>query len=331
MSTTTQPKTFPERDEWLRAVLASDLPHAAARVAAAIGLHLHVKSGRCNPGHKVLADEARVSERSAYRWIELLERADWIEIERASGLANQYVLRTPATSMAGVTTATSMAGVDAATPATSGNRPLPKRGGTTANRLAVKKRKSEERKSEERKSEERKSEERKSEERKSEGKSQTRPPDFASPKNNSGEAKGRKQKKSAAADAEADFAEFGADYTDFMSVYPRKDFEDEGFKPYVAARKRGVDKEDLNAGAVRYAAQRIAEEPTDLARRNQYTKHPATWLKAGGWKNKPSPSGAGHVIDQQGNAVASLSEQNRSGTYAEMGARLKAERKERQQ
>jgi hypothetical protein len=114
--------TFRERDRWLRAVLASDLPHTAARVAAALALHLNVTSGRCNPGHKALADHGRVSERTAYRLVELLERAGWIAIKRASGRPNQYVLLTPDRTMAGVGALTPVRG-DRATPAKNGPDP----------------------------------------------------------------------------------------------------------------------------------------------------------------------------------------------------------------
>jgi hypothetical protein len=70
----TQPRTFLERDDWLRAVIASDLPHVAIRVAVAIGLHLHVKSGRCDPGYDALAAGLRMSRRSIFRLVAMLRR-----------------------------------------------------------------------------------------------------------------------------------------------------------------------------------------------------------------------------------------------------------------
>jgi hypothetical protein len=95
------PPTFRERDKWIVALLAAELPHATARVAVAIAMHLRVETGQCNPRHKILARASNVSERSIYRHIELLERAGWIEIERAIGCPNQFYL-TPANSMAEV-------------------------------------------------------------------------------------------------------------------------------------------------------------------------------------------------------------------------------------
>ena len=47
---TNQPSTFQERDDWMRAVLKSELPPVAVRVALVIGFHLNVKAGRCDPG-----------------------------------------------------------------------------------------------------------------------------------------------------------------------------------------------------------------------------------------------------------------------------------------
>jgi hypothetical protein len=282
MTAPIQPRTFAVRDRWLRAVIASDLPHVAARVAVRIALHLRVDTGQCNPSHKALADGARVSERSVYRWIDLLESAGWIEIERASGLANQYVLLTTATSVAGVTTATSMAGVDSPTPATFGNRPLPKRGGTTANRLADKKRNSEE--------------------RKSEGKSQTPAAEnFAAPeasKKAPGEAKGKRRKKSSVADADLD-AEFAA----FWAAYPRKKSKEAACRAFAKVRKAGVDLATLMAGIERYIAARIAKEPTDERARDEYTLYPAKWLHDGGWHDEPPP-GSTPIIDEHGKTVA---------------------------
>jgi len=288
-----QPKTFAERDRWLRAVIASDLPHVAARVAVRIALHLRVDTGQCNPSHKALADGARVSERSVYRWIDLLESAGWIEIERASGLANQYVLRTTATSMAGVTTATSMAEVDSPTTATSGNRPLPKRGGTTANRLAVK--------------------ERKSEERKSEGKSQTPAAEnFAAPEakeKDPGGVKGKRRKQSRAADAES--------FEQFWAAYPRKVAKEAARRAFAKAIEAGASHAALMAGVERYRAERAGQDP-------KYTKHPATWLNAGCWQDEPIGA---PVIDQHGNVVAYEQPQQRQQPrgMAEIGEALAQE------
>jgi hypothetical protein len=92
-----QPSTFEERDDWIRAVLASDLSHVAARVAVRIGLHLNVEFGRCDPGVGKIATGSKVSERSVYRQLALLEQAGWIEIRSGGGRkrSNHYVLKYP--------------------------------------------------------------------------------------------------------------------------------------------------------------------------------------------------------------------------------------------
>src|SRR5262245_36588486 len=94
------PKTFRDRDAWMCAVLASDLPHAAVRVAVRIAHHLHVGTSRCDPTYATLAAETRVGERSIYRLVALLEASGWIAIQRTRGRhSNQYVLLNPANSM----------------------------------------------------------------------------------------------------------------------------------------------------------------------------------------------------------------------------------------
>jgi hypothetical protein len=99
----TQPKTFLERDDWIRAVLASDLPHVAVRVAVVIGFHLNVETGRCYPGIDDIKTASAVPERSLYRQIALLEKAGWISIQRVRkpGRNNEYILTRPAIPMAG--------------------------------------------------------------------------------------------------------------------------------------------------------------------------------------------------------------------------------------
>ena len=124
------PKTFLDRDNWMRAILASDLPDNAKAVALAIALHLRVKTGKCNPSYPTLAAESHVGERSTYRLVSLLESAGWLSVQRTQGrLSNQYVLLNPANHVAGL---------QRANPA---NSTLPNRPPNPANKLAGKKRK----------------------------------------------------------------------------------------------------------------------------------------------------------------------------------------------
>ena len=76
------PKSFRERDAWMRAVLAADLPHAVRNVAVRIALHLRINSGKCEPGYDALASELRISKRSVIRMVAMLEHTGWIEVAR---------------------------------------------------------------------------------------------------------------------------------------------------------------------------------------------------------------------------------------------------------
>jgi hypothetical protein len=143
---TSQPTTFLERDEWLRAVLSSDLPHVAVRVAVRIALHLRVESGQCNPGIDKIAAGSKVSERSVYRWIALLQQAGWIAIIRSGGgwrRSNHYVLKYPDTALSGFDPENpdrAVSGFNPANPDSGDNETLTAVTISTANRVADKKR-----------------------------------------------------------------------------------------------------------------------------------------------------------------------------------------------
>jgi hypothetical protein len=97
----TNPKTFLERDDWMRAINASGEPRAARCLAFAIALHLNVKEGRCDPGHKTLSADASMSTRSVERFAALLERDGWLAIKRGGrGHNNSFVLLRPARDLA---------------------------------------------------------------------------------------------------------------------------------------------------------------------------------------------------------------------------------------
>jgi hypothetical protein len=263
------PKTFLDRDNWMRAVLASDLPDAAARVALAIGFHLNVDSGQCNPSFPTIAVESHVSERSTYRLIDLLEHRGWLAVTRISGRGNQYTLLTPDKTVTGVTPDKGVTGVPlpnrGPTPAKSEGAPLPKSGGTPANMLAGEKR-----------------EQRR---KRKEGKeSESRPPDFAS----------RESKNDAPAKKKKSAANHDEPFEEFWRGYPRRVAKEAAHKAYAAAIKRGIKPETMNEGAKRYAGERAGQDP-------KYTKHPATWINGGCWEDEP-PAGA--IIDQEGNLVA---------------------------
>ncbi|KRR14529.1 helix-turn-helix domain-containing protein [Bradyrhizobium valentinum] len=125
MTKASQPSTFLERDEWMRAVLASDLPRVAVCVAVAIGLHLNVKTGRCDPSFAGIATASHVSERTVYRLVSLLEHSGWIALQRTGGRQrNQYTLLNPDTAPTGLNPDTTPTGFDDANPDRAGNSTL---------------------------------------------------------------------------------------------------------------------------------------------------------------------------------------------------------------
>ncbi len=68
------------------------------------------------------------------------------------------------------------------------------------------------------------------------------------------------------------------DFVRFWDVYPRKVGKGEARKVWARLRKRGVDPDDIVAGAERYR--------DDPQRKPEYTKHPGPWLNAERWTDQ---------------------------------------------
>lgn len=68
------------------------------------------------------------------------------------------------------------------------------------------------------------------------------------------------------------------EFEEFWNNYPRKKAKAAGRKAYDKARQTG-SREDILAGAMRYAAERSSEDP-------QFTKHPSTWLNQQCWTDE---------------------------------------------
>jgi hypothetical protein len=73
-----------------------------------------------------------------------------------------------------------------------------------------------------------------------------------------------------------------ADFEAWWMQYPRKVSKGAARKAYDKARKSAAA-EELEIGAMRYAAVRSREDPT-------YTKHPSTWLNNKCWLDEPEPA-----------------------------------------
>jgi hypothetical protein len=77
-----------------------------------------------------------------------------------------------------------------------------------------------------------------------------------------------------------------ADFEAFWLQYPRRVSKGAARKAYDKARKSATA-EELELGAMRYAAVRTSEDP-------KYTRHAATWLNNQGWLDEPEPARAGN-------------------------------------
>jgi hypothetical protein len=73
-----------------------------------------------------------------------------------------------------------------------------------------------------------------------------------------------------------------ADFEAFWTQYPRRVSKGAARKAYDKARKSATA-DELELGAMRYAAVRSSEDPT-------YTKHPSTWLNNKCWLDEPEPA-----------------------------------------
>jgi hypothetical protein len=72
-------------------------------------------------------------------------------------------------------------------------------------------------------------------------------------------------------------------FAEWWAQYPLKKGRKEAAKRYGQVVAKGeATPEDLLAGAMRYAAERSAQDP-------RYTKHPTTWLNQGCWADESSP------------------------------------------
>jgi hypothetical protein len=271
----TNPKTFLDRDNWMRAVNASGEPRGVRCLAFAIALHLNVKEGRCNPGHRTLSKDAGMCERSVRRFAALLESAGWIAVKRGGrGHNSNYVLCSP------IRPASNLADQDDQTVLF--DRPVPadmtgqfwSHDRPTAGRQKERKAKRE----------------KKGKKRASHARAQSS--DFAS----------RDRKKEPAAEAtkeEKNRAAIDDGFARFWASYPRKKNEVDARAAFGKEIGAGADIERVVARAAVFALERAeAIRNGDLPK---WTPYPATWLRKRNY-NDPLPDGT--VIDETGAIVA---------------------------
>jgi hypothetical protein len=300
------PKTFLDRDNWMRAVLAAGLPPVVRVVAVRIALHLHVDSGKCDPGYDALAAELGMSKRSIIRIVAMLEHTGWIEVARPGhhqpnrffllrgdrGDKTQSPLRGDKTVSPQNTSEVTDSNVRGDRISTSEVTHVVTH---KAKRKQIKRKAKEESDSpavalrDENKGT--------PDERNLFGKTESGP---QAPRKNRGAHSGaqyRDPSPRGTATARKTLTHGAAKspgFDDFWRAYPKRVAKEAARKAYGKAIERGATPAALLAGAQRYAAERKDQDP-------KYTKHPATWLNGGCWEDE-LPGGA--VIDQEGNVLA---------------------------
>ena len=89
-------ETFKQRDDWMRALLRSDLPPVAKNVGTRLALYLNVETGRLDPLQFSLAKELGTTERNVRRGIAALVEAGWIaKTRRGLKRFDSYSLKRP--------------------------------------------------------------------------------------------------------------------------------------------------------------------------------------------------------------------------------------------
>jgi hypothetical protein len=270
----TNPKTFLERDNWMRAINASGAPPGVRCLAFAIALHLNVKEGRLDPGHKTLIKDTGISRRSINRIIGWLERTGWLAVKRnGRGNNSSYVLRC----------AKAMAhhnGAENSDDAPNRAPMMRQTASDDAPHVGTQKERKEKREKKGRKTLSLRS-------------SETRSPGDASRggKRKRTSDEGRKEEAPAAqAESAVDSA-----FADFWLVYPKRAAIDKTRKAFAAViRKHGATVETLIEAAKLYAIAVAGKE-------SRWIKNPSNWLTDGDWRNPP-PQGL--VRDEAGNVVA---------------------------
>lgn len=89
-------ETFKQRDDWMRALLRTDLPPVAKNVGTRLALYLNVETGRLDPLQFSLAKELGTTERNVRRGIAALVEAGWIaKTRRGLKRSDSYSLKRP--------------------------------------------------------------------------------------------------------------------------------------------------------------------------------------------------------------------------------------------
>jgi hypothetical protein len=79
-----------------------------------------------------------------------------------------------------------------------------------------------------------------------------------------------------------------ARFDEFWAAYPRKIQKQDATKAWREVRRKRVEPDRIIAGARRYARLKAGEDP-------KFVRHPASWLRAGGYDDGPEPARLGQA------------------------------------
>ncbi|MET4788260.1 hypothetical protein ABIF64_000438 [Bradyrhizobium japonicum] len=263
-------KTFRDRDEWMRHLLAIDiatLSHGAKILAMRVALHLNVETGQCNPSMAMLAEGTGTSESTVRRMLHELEQQGWVSVDRSQGRhSNSFELRVPTLSTdERVQPCQPVKGFNNTNPVNpwKGN---PVKSSTPT--LST-------------------GDGQKSESRTA---NRTAKEIDSLPLDLGDEDSGRRRSETP--------EEIESSFEEWWKQYPKKADKQTALKAYraVIKKKKLATPQQLLAGVMRYAAERSGKDP-------QFTKHPATWLNAGSWGNETAAP-ITSTINQNGSVVS---------------------------
>lgn len=96
------------------------------------------------------------------------------------------------------------------------------------------------------------------------------------------EGKGREvEGKGEYSSAELTAISYPADFEEFWAAYPRKVGKTDSLRVWQSMRKK------VAVGVMLTGAKKYRDDPN---REDQFTAHPATWLRRGGWDDEPLPA-----------------------------------------
>jgi hypothetical protein len=273
-------ETFKNRDDWIKLFLAADddeLSFTAKVVGVRIALHHNVKTSQCNPSLPQLAAGTGMSERNVRRMLRELEETGWLCTDQSLGRhTHSFQLTVPTNPDNDVRDQVSDPDRSVRVPDSS----------TRTTRSGIP------------------------------GQTGSPNPDTVVRQKRESRTAKRKAKviDSLPLNLEDEVScrrlELYAAFEEFWAVYPLKKAKAEAAKAYGAViKKKQATPAEVLAGAMRYAAERSGQD-------SKFTKHPATWLRAGCWADEPTIPATGITIDGNGIPISASTPPPNASSYS---------------